>query len=139
MNLNYLKKSIYKNKEIILYLFFGGLTFFISIGTYAVLNVMMGINELISNFISWVIAVLFAFFTNRIWVFNSHTSGFVEFIKQMWDFIFGRIITLIIEELILFVFITKMHCISMAVKIIAQIIVIILNYIISKVIVFKDK
>ena len=56
---------IKKNKEVILYLFFGGLAFILSIVSYAFLNVTLGINELIANVISWIIVVLFAFFTNR--------------------------------------------------------------------------
>jgi len=56
-----------KYKEVLLYLFFGVLTTVVSIGSYAFFNVTLGINELIANVISWVLAVLFAFFTNRIW------------------------------------------------------------------------
>nr|WP_294153253.1 GtrA family protein [uncultured Clostridium sp.] len=127
-----------KYKEVLLYIFFGGLTFFVSIGTFAVFNVYMGMNELIANIISWVIAVIFAFLTNRIWVFNSPTEKVTEFIKQMISFFSGRLITLIIEELILFIFITCLHFSSILIKVAAQVIVILLNYIISKFFIFNE-
>ena len=61
-------------KEMLLYLFFGGLSFLVSIGTYAFFNVNFGINELVANIFSWLITVMFAFLTNRVWVFNSQKS-----------------------------------------------------------------
>ena len=116
-----------KYKEVLLYLFFGVLTTVVSIGSYAFFNVALGINELIANVISWVLAVLFAFFTNRIWVFAAPTKTVEE-------------LTLVIEEIFLLVFITMLHFNSMLIKFIAQVVVIILNYVISKLLVFrKDK
>lgn len=126
-----------KYKEVILYLVFGGLSFIVSICTYALFNVYLGINELIANILSWIITVLFAFLTNRIWVFDSPTSGVQDFLKQMAAFFGGRIITLVVEEVIILVFISILGFNSMIVKIVAQIIVILLNYIISKLIIFK--
>lgn len=58
-----------KHKEVLLYLFFGGLAFVVSIASYGFFNITLGINELIANILSWVLAVAFAFATNRIWVF----------------------------------------------------------------------
>lgn len=126
-------------KEVLLYLFFGGLTFVISIASYAVFTAGFGWNELIANLFSWVLAVLFAFLTNRIWVFQAATHGRRAFVQQMVAFFGGRVLTLVVEEIILLVFITWLGFPGMLVKITAQIIVIVLNYIISKVIVFKKR
>lgn len=129
---------IYKKyKEQLLYLFFGFLTFLVSIGSYAMLTFSFKLNELVANIFSWIIAVSFAFFTNRIWVFNSSTKSMKEFFKQMGFFFAGRFVTLVIEEVILGIFITLLSFPGMLVKIIAQIIVIVLNYYISKFAVFK--
>lgn len=128
-----------KNKEVLLYLFFGALTTLISILSYAYFNVMLGMNELLANVISWILAVLFAFVTNKIWVFSSKNSTFLAFMREMFYFFGGRAATLAIEEAWLFVFITILHFGSIPVKIIAQVMVLILNYIISKVLVFKKK
>lgn len=128
-----------KHKEGLLYLFFGGLAFFLSIFIFWGLNVPLGMNELIANVICWVIVVYFAFTTNRLWVFRAKTNNSREFFKQMVSFYVGRIATLVVEEIILFVFITIIGLNSLAVKIAAQFIVIVLNYIISKLFIFKNK
>lgn len=126
-----------KYKEILLYLFFGCLTVLVSIVSYAIFNLIFKIPALIANIISWILAVLFAFYTNRIWVFRASTNSKRDFLRQMFSFFSGRFVTLIIEELILFLFITNLHYGSMEVKIVAQIVVVILNYIISKLWVFN--
>lgn len=126
-----------KNKEMLLYLFFGGMTFMISILSYALFNGWMGINELIANVFSWTVAVLFAYVTNRTWVFEETGSGRADVLQELARFLSGRLVTLGMEELILLVFITWMHWNSMAVKIAAQILVIIFNYVISKLFVFR--
>ena len=128
-----------KYKEILLYLFFGALCTVVSIGSYAALNVGLGVNELIANVISWICAVTFAFFTNRVWVFDAQTEGAGAFLGQMAKFYGGRVFTLIVEEAILFVFITKMGFNSVLIKVIAQVVVVILNYLISKLLVFRKR
>ena len=121
-----------KNKEILLYLFFGGLTFLVSISSYAVFNIQIGWNALTANIASWILAVAFAYITNRIWVFESSADSGSDLIKEITSFVGGRIATLVIEELILFIFITELGMNSILVKIVAQVIVIALNYVISK-------
>ena len=125
-----------KYKEIVLYLFFGVLTMAVSIISYARCNMVIKMDALVANIISWILAVLFAFYTNRIWVFSVKTNSKKDLIVQMISFCSGRIVTLIIEETILFVFIKCLHYDSMGVKIMAQIVVVVLNYIISKLWVF---
>ena len=126
-----------KHKEALLYLFFGGLTTVISIAVFWLFRRPFALNELVANIISWVIAVLFAFFTNRTWVFRAPTRSAGEFLRQMGSFFGGRVVTLLIEEALLAVFITWLHLPDMPVKIAAQVIVIVLNYVISKLFVFK--
>lgn len=128
-----------KNKEILLYLFFGGLTFLVSISSYALFNIRIGWNALTANIASWILAVAFAYVTNRTWVFESSTDRGSNLIKEITGFVGGRIATLVIEELILFIFITEFEMNSVLVKIVAQVIVITLNYVISKMIVFKPE
>lgn len=132
-------QSFYKKyKEILLYLFFGVLTMVVSVVSYAICNMVFEINALVANIIAWILAVLFAFYTNRIWVFGVKTNSKRDFIIQIFSFCSGRIITLILEEVILFIFITCLHYRSMRVKIVAQIFVIVLNYIISKFWIFNE-
>ena len=128
-----------KNKEMLLYLLFGGLTTIVSIGSYAWVNVGLGINELIANIISWIFAVTFAYVTNKIWVFQSKITGFFDVCREMTKFYGGRLFTLGVEELLLFLFITLLHGNSVLVKFAAQIVILVLNYIISKIFVFRRK
>lgn len=132
-----IQKIYAEKREIILYLFFGGLTFMVSVASFALFHVRLGLNELLANILSWIIAVLFAFFTNRIWVFQAKTKTFRELWEQMGAFFAGRLLTLGIEEVILLVFITWLEGDSMLVKIVAQVVVIVLNYVISKLWIFK--
>lgn len=130
--------DLYKlHKEILLYLFFGILTFLISVVAFFILYIKFEINELYANFFSWIIAVLFAYVTNKIWVFTSSTNTLSDYLKQSIYFFSGRLITLAIEEIILLIFITLLKMPSLIIKIVAQMVVIFLNYIISKKIVFK--
>ncbi len=141
-----------KNKSVLLYLFFGGLTTFVSIFTFWLAEVLIKTNlnvslfgslfsakVVLTNTISWICAVLFAFFTNRIWVFNSPTKTWGEFFSQMIAFFGGRLATFLLETLILVVFISGFKLNELVIKIIAQLAVLVSNYIISKFIVFKDK
>lgn len=125
-----------KHKSVLLYLLFGGLSFFLNIGLFIVIN-KTGLHELINNIICWVVCVIFQFVTNRIWVFNAKTDTFSKFVLQLLNFFAGRLFTLFMEEAILFVFIEICQLNTLLVKIVGQIVVIILNYIISKLFVFK--
>ena len=78
------------------------------------------------------VCVLFQFVTNRTWVFAARTDGMSEFFRQMASFFGGRLLTLAVEELILAVFISWLQLNTMGVKVVAQIIVILLNYLLSK-------
>ena len=134
--LNIFEQFYKKNKEVLMYLLFGGLTFVVSIVSYVFFDVLLSMNELVANIISWVLAVSFAYVTNTIWVFDAPTHTVGELLKQMLSFFSGRVATLVIEELILLVFVTWLVFPSVPVKVVAQVIVILLNYVISKKIVF---
>ena len=125
-----------KHKEKLLYLFFGGLTTLVSLVTFWLMNGVMTLNEHIANVASWLLAVLFAFVTNRKWVFNAQ-AGKASFLRQLLSFYGGRLFTFGVEELLILFFITWLQFNSMAVKISAQVVVLILNYIVSKLFVFR--
>ena len=124
------------HREVLLYLFFGGLTFVVSIATYALFIKVFGADALVANVFSWIFAVAFAYVTNRTWVFESRASDGSAMLKEMGKFVSGRIATLLVEEAILLVFIKWLHFDSMAVKVAAQVVVIVLNYVVSKLWVF---
>lgn len=128
-----------KYKELLLYLLFGGLAFVVSISSYAFFEFVVHCTPLIANVFSWILAVAFAYITNRVWVFESEATRFRALFKEVISFFNGRVATLIVEEVILLVGINLLAFNSMMVKVIAQIVVIILNYFISKLLVFNTK
>lgn len=127
-----------KHKEVLLYLFFGGVVTVVSIVSYQLACAVFGIDALISNVISWILAVLTAYITSRIWVFRSTADTRGAVIKEIINFFGGRAATLAIEELIILVFVTWLQFNSLAVKLAAQVIVVLLNYVFSKLWIFKS-
>ena len=127
-----------KNKDVLLYIFFGGLTTIVSIGSFILADSVLEINELIANILSWICAVSFAYATNRVWVFHSQAKG-REIFSEALSFFSGRLATLGIEEVLLLVFVTVLHLNAALIKTAAQFVVLVLNYFISKLLVFRKK
>ncbi len=126
-------------REVLLYLFFGGVSFVVSVGSFYIIREEIGLDVLVANVISWCLAVLVAFVTNRTWVFHAGQSGSGTLMRQMLSFFAGRVGTLLVEEAILLVLITWLHFSEMPVKLFAQAVVIAFNYFISKFVVFRRK
>lgn len=126
-------KKLFHN-EIISYLFFGVLTTIINIVLFELCCFSMP--YLVANVVAWFFSVLFAFVTNKRFVFHSQTTRASQYWIEALKFFASRIITLFIESALLFICIQLMHWNESLVKIAAQVAVIILNYILSKLIVF---
>lgn len=122
-----------KHRELVVYLICGFLTFVVSMVVYALLSEIFRINVLVANIITWIIAVYFAFSVNRKFVFKSNGN----FTSELIQFYLGRVVTLVVEQAMLYIFIIRLMFNNMTIKSIAQVVIIILNYIISKFIVFK--
>ena len=123
------------DRELILYVVFGAFTFFVNLISYFFFANLLGINYLVSNAIAWFLSVLFAYVTNRIWVFESKSPNIL---KEMSLFFGGRIFSGVVDMLLMYTFIDLLVFDDTISKIVVQVIVIILNYIFSKLIVFKD-
>lgn len=135
-----MKKLINKYGEVIRYLIIGVLTTVVSLATYylcvhTILNASNAIELQLANIISWVVSVTFAFFTNRSYVFKSKNTNVG---KEAVNFYISRIATLLIDMSLMFVFVTLLHFNDTITKLIVQFIIIVLNYIFSRIFVFKD-
>lgn len=131
--------SIYnKFEEVINYLIVGVLTTFLSIAIYFVFARIFKIDYYTSTVISWFISVLFAYITNKIFVFKSDIKEKKALIKETYEFYKYRLLSLIIEMVIMFLLIELLTIDDMVSKIITQVIVIIINYVFSKIFVFKE-
>lgn len=124
------------SREVFFYLVFGVLTTMVNIISFAILSRMFGIGTVVSNVIAWFLSVLFAYVTNRRWVFLS-TGGNV--FREMLVFFSGRLCTGVLDTLVMFITVDLLSWNDLMMKIISNIIVIILNYIISKFFVFKGE
>lgn len=125
-----------KYKEIILYGIFGILTTLVNIIVYYLCAKVMGIDVLISTIIAWILSVLFAFVTNRIYVFESKSK---HIWKELYLFFSFRLLSGVIDVADMYLFVTLLHFDDMIIKIVSNVIVIILNYVFSKLFIFKKK
>ena len=125
-------------RELILYVFFGGMTTLVD-WTISFVLYAVDCNVHAANVIAWCVAVLFAYVTNRTLVFESRTKGIGAIARELTVFSGGRILTLLLQEGVVFLLFDLLSWNKYAVKIIAAVLVVILNYFISKFLVFRKK
>lgn len=130
--------NLYKKyEEIINYIVVGGITTVISILSYFLIRTILksdtSLNVQISTVFSWIVAVTFAYFANRIFVFKSNNSKKIESVK----FITSRIMSLLIEMLVMLILTAFLKINDKIAKILVQFIIVVLNYLFSKIFVFK--
>lgn len=128
----------YLTKEVILYVVFGAFTTVVNLGTFYVMNSLLHINENIANFVAILLAVLFAYITNKDLVFHANARTFKDRIIQFCKFMLGRAFTMVVEfggGVLLF----KLPIPNIVTKAFLTIVVIILNFFISKFFAFKNK
>lgn len=138
--------NLYKKyEEIVNYLVVGGLTTIVAIGSKlllldTILDQTNGLELQIAEVISWFLAVTFAYVTNRIFVFKSKTSG-SKCAREIFNFFKGRIVTQLIQMFIMWFFVTLLKLDSnvwvLVFTLVCQVMQIVLNYVISKLLVFK--
>ena len=129
-------KEILTNREILLYLVFGVLTTLVDwVVSFALYRTPL--NTHVANVIAWVAAVLFAYITNRVWVFESKREGLRAIARELGVFAGGRVATLVMQELVFLALHDLLHVSEYIVKVIAAVLVVIGNYAISKWLVFR--
>lgn len=145
--------AIYKkHREVILYVFFGGMTTLVNIAVYTALAgfpenfpFFSGYRPLLSGeyanvaatVIAWVVSVMFAYVTNKIWVFESRTTGFAALFTELCSFVAARLFSGLLDVGIMYVAVDLMELNNLMVKTASNVLVIILNYIFSKIFIFK--
>lgn len=126
-----------KHKETILYLFFGIFTTLVNIVSYLFFTRIASFNFMVANSLAWMLAVLFAYVTNKFFVFKSVTIEITFLLGEFLSFVSFRLLSGFIEMIIMYIMIDLLFVNDFIVKIITNIIVIILNYLFSKMIIFK--
>lgn len=130
-----IKELLKKYKEIILYVIVGGCTTIVSIGSYALFTRVFHLDIYTSSIISWILAVLFAYFANKIIVFQSKN----KIKKEIASFFGLRIVSLVLDLLTMWVLCDIIHLNDLIAKLIVQVIVLTSNYIFSKFFIFRRK
>lgn len=132
------------NKEVINYLIFGVLTTIVNIAVYYVMTwgktgALETSEMLVANFVAWVAGVVFAYITNKLFVFESKTDTMKAFFKELGSFVWFRVLSLILDMVVMFVTVDVMKLNDKVMKIVSNVLVVIANYIFSKMFIFKKE
>ncbi len=128
--------------EMISYIIFGVLTTAVNVVTFGLLHPVMpwdeNLNVLVANAVAWVLSVAFAFITNKLFVFKSKSFAAKLFWRELASFLGARLLSLGVDELGMLLLVSGLAWNDWAAKIAMNVIVIIINYVLSKLFIFKD-
>ena len=133
-------KDILKNKlsrELIVYIIAGAATTIVNWIVYFIIKNFFG--PTVSNIIAWAVSVVFAYAVNSRWVFESRPDSFVQEAKLFVEFTVARVTSGVIESLGIFIFVEKLLLNDLIVKFALSVFVIVFNYVVSKLWIFKKK
>lgn len=130
---------IKKYKSFIAYAVFGVFTTIVNIVAYNVCYYKLELSNTLSNIIAWLLAVTFAYLTNKVWVFDSKSWKWEVLRREVATFISCRLATGVMDFVIMFICVDLLEWHAMFMKLLSNILVIILNYVFSKLVIFKKK
>lgn len=133
------RELLQRHWDVIGYLIFGVLTTLVNIVAYYVLAHPLGLPVLPSSVLAWFLSVAFAYATNRTWVFESQATGLAAVLREAVWFFGCRLATGALDWAIMLVFVDFLHFDDMLVKIASNVVVVILNYLASKLLIFRSK
>lgn len=135
-----IKQYYIKYREVISYLFWGVMTTLVNYVTYFVCRKILGAeNYLLCNAIAWTVAVVFAFVVNKLFVFQSKSWEGKLVFREAWQFLSARIFSGVLDMALMWFFVDKIGINDTIVKIISNIVVVVLNYILSKLVIFRKR
>lgn len=132
-----IRSLLHKYRELISYVFWGAATTVVNYVTYFLLTGVFQIYYLTSNVIAWAASVLFAYFVNKLFVFQSKTWAWRVALRELWQMTASRLFTLGLETGILWIFVDMLHQNDIIIKLAASVVVVVTNYVLSKFIIFK--
>lgn len=135
--INKIRLLVTKYWDVITYLVFGVLTTVVNYLVYLPVYNLLGLSAAVSNAIAWVVAVAFAYLTNKPFVFKSHDWSAKTVIPELTKFVSCRVASGVMETVILFLTVDLLHWDGNIWKLVTSVIVVILNYFASKLLVFK--
>lgn len=132
-----LKQLWKKHKELILYVFFGGCTTLINIISYFACRELMHLPVVPADVLAWLVSVIFAYVTNKLFVFESKSWRLMLVLKEGAVFLAARVFSLGVDVAMLYVTVTVLGWWELPMKVLANVVVIVINYIFSKWIIFR--
>ena len=132
-----LKQLWKKHKELILYVFFGGCTTLINIISYFACRELMHLPVVPADVLAWLVSVIFAYVTNKLFVFESKSWRLMLVLKEGAAFLAARVFSLGVDVAMLYVTVTVLGWWELPMKVLANVVVIVINYIFSKWIIFR--
>ncbi|WP_141432894.1 GtrA family protein [Bacillus sp. 03113] len=128
-----------QKKELVLYLVFGVLTTLVNIITYVFVTKLLYIDYKIATTIAWILSVLFAFITNKLFVFNSKETNLFLLIKETFLFFMARFLSYLLDIGLMILLVEQWHMNDILSKVVVNVLVVILNYAASKYLIFHKK
>lgn len=132
-----LKQLWKRHKELILYVFFGGCTTLINIISYFACRELMHLPVVPADVLAWLVSVIFAYVTNKLFVFESKSWRLMLVLKEGAAFLAARVFSLGVDVAMLYVTVTVLGWWELPMKVLANVVVIVINYIFSKWIIFR--
>jgi putative flippase GtrA len=132
-----IKELFLKYRSFIMYAVFGVLTTLVNMGAYALCYNVIGISNVPSTIIAWFLAVCFAFVTNKLWVFDSPSFSADVLKHEIPTFFGARIATGLLDVGIMYLAVDVLHWNATLWKLLSNILVIIINYVASKLVIFR--
>ena len=134
-----LRALLHQYRELVSYVFWGAMTTAVNYAAYLLLTEGLQVYYLTGNIIAWAVSVLFAYFVNKLFVFRSKTWAWRVALRELWQMVAARLFTLGLETAILWFFVDMLLCPHAVVKLLANVLVVVVNYILSKFVIFKKE
>ena len=134
-----LRALLREHRELVSYVFWGGMTTLVNYVSYTLLTELFHVYYLTSNIIAWAVSVLFAYFVNKIFVFRSKDWSWKVALRELWQMVAARLFSLGLETAIMWCFVDLLHCPHLVVKLAANVVVVIVTYVLSKWVIFKPR
>lgn len=132
-----MKELLHKYRSLLLYGFFGVLTTLVNLLSYRVAEAWMHLPTVAATCLAWALSVAFAYMTNRRWVFQSKENSPRGILREIGSFVACRLLSGLLDVAIMYVCVDLLHLNSMLIKLLSNVLVIIVNYIASKLLVFR--
>ena len=134
-----LRTFLREHRELVSYVFWGALTTAVNYVVYFLLTRGLGVYYAHANAAAWAAAVLFAFLVNKVFVFRSRDWGWRTALRELWQMVAARLFSGLLEQGVLMLFVEALGCPDGPVKIVTNVLVVVVNYVLSKWVIFKKK